>query len=180
MALQPSLQKLQVLLQLEENEAEIDLGIAQLLQHRRRRRRARRRFRVRPWILRRTDFGHYDRLMQELEAEDQESFTNFLRIPPEMLRELEERLSPRLLKQDTWFREALKLKLRLTFDGLGVLLLWLFLGSRSHLPVLRGTNIFLAGFSIRMFIWCQQPGWCISITDTRFSFLMSSVHFFSS
>ena len=156
MALQPSLQKLQVFLQLEENEAEIDLGIAQLLQHRRRRRRrARRRFRVRPWILRRTDFGHYDRLKQELEAEDQESFTNFLRIPPEMLRELEERLSPRLLKQDTWFREALKpgLKLRLSFDGLGVLLLWLFLTCLS------------AGE--RTSSWLDSPSECSSGVNSR-------------
>ena len=159
MALQPSLQKLQVFLQLEENEAEIDLGIAQLLQHRRRRRRAGRRFRVRPWILRRTDFGHYDRLMQELEAEDQESFTNFLRIPPEMLRELEERLSPRLLKQDTWFREALKpgMKLRLSFDGLGVLLLWLFLGSRSHLPA----------SGERTSSWLDSPSECSSGVNSR-------------
>lgn len=101
MTLQPSLQRLRVMMQLEEDDAEIDLGIAQLLQQRRR--RAPRRHWIRPWIRRRTDFGHYDRLMRELEAEDHKAFTNFLRVPPGMFRELEERLTPRLLKQDTGY-----------------------------------------------------------------------------
>ena len=54
--------------------------------------------------------------MHELETEDRESFTNFLRVPHEMFQELEERLTPRLTKQDTWFRESLKpgLKLAIT------------------------------------------------------------------
>ena len=64
-----------------------DLGLPQLLQQRRR--REPRRFSVRPWILRRTDFGHYDRLMHELKVEDCEAFTNFLRVPSELFRELE-------------------------------------------------------------------------------------------
>ena len=83
MMLEPSLHKLQVLMQLEEDDVEIDLSLARLLQLRRRRRRAPRRFWVRLWILRRTDFGHYDRLMHELEVEDHEAFTNFLSVPPE-------------------------------------------------------------------------------------------------
>ena len=71
MSLQPSLQRLQVLLPLEEEDAGIDLGITQRLQQRRRRRRrVPRRNWVRPWILRRPDFGHYHRLMHELETED--------------------------------------------------------------------------------------------------------------
>ena len=112
MTLQPSLRRLQVLMQLAEDDAELDLGLAPLLQHRRRR-RAPRRFWLRPWVLRRTDLGHYGRLMQELEAENREAFTNFLRVPSELFRELEHRLTPRLLKQDTWFREALKPRLKL-------------------------------------------------------------------
>ncbi len=83
MSIQPSQRRLQLLLELEEEDAEIDIGLAQLLQQTRRRRRgAPKRFWVRPWIKRRKDFGHYDRLMHELEVEDHEAFTNFLRVPP--------------------------------------------------------------------------------------------------
>ena len=109
MMLQPSLHRLKVLKQLEEDDTELDLGLAQLLQHRMRRRRAPR-YWVRTWILRRTDFGHYDRLMHELKFEDREAFINFLRVPSELFRELEQRLTPSLLKQVAWFREALKSK----------------------------------------------------------------------
>ena len=49
--LQPSFHRLQVLMQLKEDDAELDVGLAQLLQQRRR--RIPRRFWVRPWILRR-------------------------------------------------------------------------------------------------------------------------------
>ena len=101
MTLQPSLHGLQVLMRLEENDSELDLGPAQLLQQRRRRMRAPRRFWVRPWILRRADFGHNGRLMHEEEVEDREAFINFLTVPSE------------LLKQDTWFSEVLKPRLKL-------------------------------------------------------------------
>ena len=98
MTLQLSEKSMQLLMQLEEDDAEYDLGLTQVLQQRRWRRRRRRiaprRFWGRQWILRRTDFGHYDGLMRELEAEDHEAFTNFLRVPPDMYRELEERLTP--------------------------------------------------------------------------------------
>ena len=92
-------------MRMEEDYAKNDLAIANmLLQYRKRRRRRRRPriFWIRPWIQRRKDFGHYDRLMHELETEDRESFTNFLRVPPEMFQGLEERLTRRLTKQDTW------------------------------------------------------------------------------
>ena len=112
MLLQPSLHRLKVLMQLMEDESELDLGLAQLLQQRRRR-GAPRRFWVRTWILRRTDFGHYDRLMHELKVEDREALTNFLRVPSELFRELEQKLIHGLLKQDAWFREALKPRLKL-------------------------------------------------------------------
>ena len=108
MTLQQSVKRLQLLMQLEEDDAEVDLGIAQALQQRRRRKRRR----IASRILRRTDFGQYDRLMRELEAEDHEAFTNFLRVPPDMYRELEERLIW-LMNKDTWYREALKLGLKL-------------------------------------------------------------------
>ena len=91
--LQPSLHRLKVLMQLEEHDAELDFGLAKRLQQRRRR-RAPRSFWVRTWIPMRTDFGHYDRLMHELKIEDREAFTNFLRVPSEFVRVLEQRLTP--------------------------------------------------------------------------------------
>jgi hypothetical protein len=81
----------------------------------RRRRRRRRIAWVRPWIARRPQLGVYDRLMVELRAEDPASFKNFLRMPPEMLDELLERVRPRLQK-DYISRQPLSpgLKLALT------------------------------------------------------------------
>ena len=113
------LRNIELLAQMEEDAAEDDLAILHLVQYRRnrnRRRRARRRYWIRPWTQRRKDFGHYDRLMHELETEDRQSFLNFLRVPPAMFCEMEQRLSERLTKKDTWYREALKpgLKLAIT------------------------------------------------------------------
>ena len=62
---------------------------------------------VRSWIYRREDQGQFDQLMRELEDEDQEAFTNVLRLTPEMFKELEQRLHERLEKWDTFFRKAL-------------------------------------------------------------------------
>ena len=59
---------------------------------------------VRQWIARRTDHGLYDRLMVELRNEDQRSFKNFMRMPPEMFDEIVQRLTPALRKQTTKFR----------------------------------------------------------------------------
>jgi len=70
---------------------------------RRRRRRDRRELRscwVGPWLSaeRRLKFGYYDRLMAELRMEDQQSFFNFLRMPPQMFDELLNRVGPRCHK----------------------------------------------------------------------------------
>ena len=65
--------------------------------------------------------------MRELEAEDHEAFANFLRVPPDMYRELEERLAPRLMEKDTWYREALKPGLKLaTPSGTSLKLLFYY------------------------------------------------------
>ena len=95
-------------MQYEEDDVEVDLGLAQALQQRRRRRRrAPRKFWVRPWVLRRTELRHFARLKRELVAEDHEAFANFLRVPPDIYRELEERLTPRLMKKDMLYRGGL-------------------------------------------------------------------------
>jgi len=86
----------------------------------RRRRPRRRRMWVRQWILRREEKGLYHNLMAELRNEDQSSFVNFLRIPPEMFDELHERCAGRLTKQTTNYRQPLEpgLKLALTLRHL--------------------------------------------------------------
>ena len=68
-------------------------------QRRRRRVRNRKRFWVRPGLLRRPLYGQYEHLMQELYREDVNTFTNFLRVTPEMFMELVERVGPRIEKR---------------------------------------------------------------------------------
>ncbi|XP_071490431.1 putative nuclease HARBI1 [Diadema antillarum] len=123
MALQQTstLDKLQILVQLEEEEADNDYAQGMLLLELHRRSHIRpRSCWIRSWIGRRNDQGQFHQLMRELEAEDQEAFTNFLRISPAMFKELEQRLHRRLKKQDTFFREALSpaLKLAITLRHL--------------------------------------------------------------
>ena len=60
---------------------------------------------VREWITKRTDHGLYDRLMVELRNEDQRSFKNFMRMPPDMFDEIVQRLTPALRKQTTQLRD---------------------------------------------------------------------------
>ena len=62
---------------------------------------------MRPWLSRRLDYGHYDTLMRELEAEDVVSFRNFFRMDPAMFREVLQRVGPRIEKYDTWYRKAI-------------------------------------------------------------------------
>ena len=77
------LQLLQLHGELENNVAENDEVIAQLLYNERPQRRQRRRtFWVRPWISRQPQYGHFHRLMIELETKDELSFKNFLRVEP--------------------------------------------------------------------------------------------------
>ena len=69
---------------------------------------------------RRLLYGHYSRLTRELRVEDQASFFNFLRMPPEMFDELLTRIGPRIHKQDILYRKALApgLKLAVTIRHL--------------------------------------------------------------
>ena len=86
---------------LEEEADEDDVIEARIHQHiarQQNRVRVQRRYWIRPWIQRRGDFGHYNRLMKELENEDRQSFNNFLRMPLEMFREIEQRLEASSIK----------------------------------------------------------------------------------
>jgi len=78
-----------------------------------RRRRRRRQYWTRPWLLRRPDLGQYERLMNELQVEDQASFRNFLRVDPALFNELVDRVGPLIQKEDTFFRKALPAPLKL-------------------------------------------------------------------
>ena len=68
---------------------------------------------VRPWILRRVEYGLYDQLMVELRREDPASFHNFLRMDATMYDELLARIGPRITKQRTFMREPLSPGLKL-------------------------------------------------------------------
>ena len=74
------------------------LAVLQLRAYRRRRREQRRRIWTRQWIARRPQFGMFDQLLVELRKEDQASFINFMRMPPEMFDELVARVGPRIQK----------------------------------------------------------------------------------
>lgn len=67
---------------------------------------------VRPWITRREAFGWYDTLMVELEQEDPKSFVNMLRLEPALFHELVDRLTPRVEKMSTRWREPIPAGLR--------------------------------------------------------------------
>jgi len=83
-----------------------------ILQRKKRKRRVKR-FWVRPWITRRLEYGFYDRLMNELQSESPTDFKNMLRIEPAMFQELTDRLTPRILKQNTNYRKAIEPGMRL-------------------------------------------------------------------
>ena len=75
---------------------------------RRRRRRAPRTVWVRPWLLRRPIFGHYENLLQELNREDLREYKKFIRVSPELFMELVHRVGPRITKKSTNWRPALE------------------------------------------------------------------------
>ena len=99
-----------ILMQAMHAEMEAAAGVLVMMRRRRRRQRRAPNFWVRPWLQteRRLLYGHYDRLMEELRQEDQQSFFNFIRMPPEMFDELLNRVSPRIQLQDANFRRALE------------------------------------------------------------------------
>ena len=106
-ALRLQLQYQAAILQAELNLQNANLDVYAYLRLRRRKRRGRRRrWWLRVWLgpERRRQFGLYDQLMDELRREDEKSFLNFLRIPPEMFDEVLERVRPRITKKHTWWR----------------------------------------------------------------------------
>ena len=76
-------------------------AMACLLQKRKRRRppKARRLIWSREWLLRRPIQGQYAKLMEELRAEDQTGFKNYMRMSPVAFEELLRHVGPRLFQQ---------------------------------------------------------------------------------
>ena len=79
-------------------------------------RRAPRSVWVRPWLLRRPLFRHYDHLMQELNREDVREYKHFIRVSPELFMEVLHRVGPRIQKFHTNWRAPLEpgLKIAIT------------------------------------------------------------------
>ena len=89
------------------------LNVQQLIQRRRRLRQRPRGVWTRAWVGRRVRLGIYHQLLQELRTEDPRAFDNFLRMTPAMFDELLDRLTPRLTKEATFYRENLEPGLKL-------------------------------------------------------------------
>jgi len=68
---------------------------------------------LRPWIARRTQYGQWEHLLQELITEDKTSFINFLRVDEDLFSEILGRISHRIQKQRTFWRVPLEPGLRL-------------------------------------------------------------------
>ena len=77
-----------------------------------RRRARRRKWWMKPWLRRRTFLGQYTRLMEELRAEDIPSYTNYMRLPPELVDEVLQRIEHRIEKKTTFWRKPLSPGLR--------------------------------------------------------------------
>ena len=89
------------------------LAVVLIRRRRRRRQRRRRRWWVRPWILRRRQYGAYDTLMKELEAEDIPGYKSFQRLYPEVFKQLLEKVTPLIKKKDTPMRMSIPPAVRL-------------------------------------------------------------------
>lgn len=67
---------------------------------------------TKPWLLRRSDHGAYEKLQAELQAEDPAEFKRMLRVDPALYQEIVQNLTPALEKEETVMREALPVGLR--------------------------------------------------------------------
>ena len=79
------------------------------------RQRRHRRYKVRPWLTQaeHEKEGEYARLMQRLELDDPMAYQNFIRMPPQLFQELEQRITAELQRARTWMREPVSPGLKL-------------------------------------------------------------------
>ena len=73
------------------------------------------RYWVRPWLSQaeHEEEGQYVRLMPMLELDYLMAYQNFIRMPPELFQELEQRLGPEIQRKRTWMRDPLSPGLKL-------------------------------------------------------------------
>ena len=124
-----------ILMQMGLQEEQDALVVARWLCERNKMRK-RRRYWVRPWLERRLLYGAYHSLMRELEAESPVDFINYMRMEPSMFREVLIRLSDRIRKKTTNFREPLEpgLKLAITLRHLATGESYRSLGLQFRVP----------------------------------------------
>ncbi len=119
------------MLQIANNLVHLDMDVAQnqlaIAMNQRRKARRRRRWWMQPRLQRRTLYGQYERMMSELEVENPAAFKNFVWVEPAIFRELLNRLWPAIGKQDTFYRKALHLGLRLA-----IMFMFLATGDSYH------------------------------------------------
>ena len=84
-----------------EDDEEILLFLLLIRRCRRRLRASHRKTCTKRWILRRKQQGAYDNLIQELNAEDPETFRQYHRLDRESFEDILQLISPHISKQDT-------------------------------------------------------------------------------
>jgi len=91
-------------------KTEIDIKLAELEEKQRKvNRKKRRKIRVqwtRHWIMRRTLFGQYENLLDELNREDPKQYRNFLRVDNDLFEQLLQKVSPYITKKTTNWRQV--------------------------------------------------------------------------
>ena len=92
----------------EETEVLCLAAAAIILQRAQRRRSCKKRgVWVRPWLRRRSNFGAFHTLLQELRAEDNTEFLKFLRMEPRHFHNILDLTLPLIQRQDTVMRTAI-------------------------------------------------------------------------
>ena len=103
----------QIQLDLEIYILELELEMIRKKKLAKRGKEKRKRRWVRPWLLDRRLVGQHSHLMQVLARCDTKALANFVRLPQELFNEVLERITPRIERQDTWWREAIQPAARL-------------------------------------------------------------------
>ena len=68
---------------------------------------------AKPWLSKRSSFGFYDTLLQELRSEDEEEYKKFLRMSPDVFDELLNLIEEDITRQNTQLRESLPATVKL-------------------------------------------------------------------
>ena len=94
--------------EVQRGAQEEDKILARIILERQRRHQSRARmYWIRPWLARRHDYGHDNRIMTELQNEDVAAFHYLVCSDPAMFQEILTRVGPRIEKFDTWYHKAI-------------------------------------------------------------------------